>query len=75
MDEFKKQQIINDKVYVQKLTDDAVVRLAAICIKCFNELLKQKVFNKKVYDQKLMDDAVKNLARDSLQKNMEWMVT
>ena len=62
-------------MYVQKLTDDAVMKLAPICIKCLNELLKQKKFNKKVYDQKLMDDAARNLAWDSLQKNMEWMVT
>ena len=54
MDELKKQQVINDKVYNQKLMDD-VVRLVFICIKCLDELLKEEVINEKVYDQKFME--------------------
>ena len=55
VDELKKQQVINDKVYDQKLMDDVVRRLAPICIKWLDELLKEKVINEKVYDQKLME--------------------
>ena len=60
--EFKKQQVNNDKMYDQKLMDDVLRRMAPICIKCFNELLMQKIINGKVYDQKVMDDAINKVA-------------
>ena len=70
LNEFKKQQVINDKMYDQKLMDDVLMKMARICIKCVDELLMQKIINDKVYDQKVMDDAINKVAWKCLKENM-----
>ena len=44
--------------------------MAALCIKCLDELLKQRLNYKKVYDEKLLDDTVRKLGWKRLEENM-----
>ena len=70
LNEFKKQQVNNDKMYDPKLMDDVLRRMAPICIKCFDELLMQKIINDKAYDQKVMADAINKVAWKCLKENI-----